>query len=96
MKRKIINIICPIMTIGMLVVGCAKTECGGTDTSATQSYLANYVPTGFEYIKTIDKDYIIEIRNKETGAHYYYIDSYRGYYTLTPVITSDGQFKVTQ
>lgn len=83
---KAIKVIGVIGIIGLLTTGCSELE---------EQYLIKSIPKGFEYVSTVDPDAMIEIRNMETGAHYYLTDAYLSY-TLCPVINSKGYHKVTE
>lgn len=75
--KKSIKLLLLISITGIIMVGCSNS-------------LGKNIPNGFTLVEE-ENGGIMEIRNNNTGVHYYYINGT----SLCPVYLFNGQVKVT-
>lgn len=71
-----------LVLAGVIIIGVLMTGCMGM--------FGVFIPEGFEVVEKLD-DTTYEIRNEETGVHYYFSSEF-----MTPVYQFNGQVKVTE
>ena len=99
MKKRVINIVIDIgLLILLAIIACTLiTGCTQEEKESLSMEDVDYICKydNFDRVKSEDPGYIVELRDRTTGVHYYvFCRGYRA--ALTPVYEADGSVRVSE
>ena len=99
MKKRVINIVIDIgLLILLAIIACTlMTGCTQEEKESLSMENIDYICKydNFDRVKSEDPGYIVELRDRTTGVHYYvFCIGYRA--ALTPVYEADGSVRVSE